>query len=145
MIKALLPGVPTPAALLGLGGVIPFAAAAAGSFADGASGAWAQFGLLAYGAVSLSFLGGIHWGLALARDVSGMRELGIGVLPSLAGWAGLLMGGAAGLLLLTAGFLAMLVLNVGLTRDRVAPPWFARLRGVLTGAVCLCLLLATLA
>ncbi len=116
-----------------------------GSFAGGAEGAWAEFALLGYGAVILSFLGGIHWGLALARDAPGLRLLGVGVLPSLVGWAGLLVGGDAGLLLLTAGFLAVLAVDIGLSRNGAAPAWFARLRTMLTVAVCLCLLLATLA
>jgi hypothetical protein len=137
--------VPAPAAALGLAGVIPFAAAAVGSFAGGAEGGWAEFALLGYGAVILSFLGGIHWGLALARDAPGLRLLGVGVLPSLVGWAGLLVGGDAGLLLLTAGFLAVLAVDIGLSRNGAAPAWFARLRTMLTVAVCLCLLLATLA
>jgi hypothetical protein len=96
--------------------------------------------------VILSFLGGIHWGLALARPAPpGFRALGIGVLPSLAGWAGLLAGGVGGLLLLLAGFLAVLAVDLDLGREGGAPPWFARLRVVLTGAVCGCLLLAVLA
>jgi hypothetical protein len=145
MLDRLLPGVPSPAALLGLGGVLPFAAAALLSLQPGPAGDWASFALLGYGAVILSFLGGIHWGLALARDATpDFRELGVGVLPSLVGWAGLLAGGTAGLLMLVAGFLAVLAVDVGLSRDGRAPAWFSRLRTVLTGAVCAALLLAAL-
>ena len=71
-----------------------------------------------------------------------MRELGVGVLPSLVGWAGLLAGGTAGLVLLLAGFVAVLAVDLGLVREGAAPSWFARLRTVLTAAVCACLLLA---
>ena len=143
MIDRLFPGVPAPAAILGLAGIVPFAAAAALTLRPGPAGAFAGFALLTYGAVILSFLGGIHWGLALARPAEPrLRKLAIGVLPSLAGWAGLLAGGTAGLLLLLAGFLAVLAVDRGLARDGTAPPWFARLRTVLTCAVASCLLLA---
>jgi hypothetical protein len=145
MIDRLLPGVPAPAAILGLAGLIPFAAAAALGLQPGPTGERAGVALLAYGAVILSFLGGIHWGLALTRPAGpDWRGLGIGVLPSLAGWAGLLAGGTAGLLLILAGFLALLPVDLALARSRTAPPWFARLRTVLTGAVAACLLLAIL-
>jgi hypothetical protein len=144
--RLLLPNVPAPAAFLGLAGVLPFAAAALGSsLLGGEPGAFARMALLGYGAVILSFLGGIHWGLAIAAGRPGLRELGVGVLPSLVGWAGLLVGGAAGLLLLALGFAGVLLVDFRLTRDGVAPPWFARLRSVLTGAVCACLLLAAVA
>jgi hypothetical protein len=143
MLDRLLPDVPTPAALLGLAGLLPFAAASLLSLQPGPAGDAAGFALLAYGAVILSFLGGIHWGLALAGDgTPDWRALGIGVLPSLAGWAGLLAGGTAGLLLLTAGFLAVLAVDLGLSRNGRAPAWFARLRTLLTGAVCAALLVS---
>jgi Protein of unknown function (DUF3429) len=60
MLDRLLPDVPSPAALLGLAGLLPFAATALLSLPPGPAGDWAGFALLAYGAVILSFLGGIH-------------------------------------------------------------------------------------
>ena len=65
------PNRPTPkgparlATALGIAGLIPFAAGAAlALLSDDAAAARAA--LLAYGAVILSFLGAVHWGLALA-------------------------------------------------------------------------------
>jgi hypothetical protein len=141
-LAKLLPDVPAPAAVLGLAGVIPFVAGALGSFWPGALGALATAALLAYGAVILSFLGGIHWGLAIGRGDPSYPRLGVGVVPSLLGWVALLLGGGAGLLLLAAAFVAVLWLDVQLTRDGMAPAWFPRLRAVLTAAVALCLLVA---
>jgi hypothetical protein len=141
----LLPDVPAPAAMLGLAGVIPFAAGALGSFQPGALGALAIAALLAYGAVILSFLGGIHWGLAIGQRDPSYRRLGVGVVPSLVGWVALLLGGAGGLLLLAAALVAVLGLDVQLARGGMAPAWFPRLRTVLTAAVVLCLLVAALA
>ncbi|HEX6015013.1 MAG TPA: DUF3429 domain-containing protein [Geminicoccaceae bacterium] len=140
----LLPDVPAPAAVLGLAGVVPFAAGALGSFWPGALGAFATAALLAYGAVILSFLGGIHWGLAIGQGGPSYRRLGVGVAPSLVGWVALLLGGAGGLLLLAAVFVAVFGLDVQLTRRGMAPAWFPRLRIVLTAAVVLCLLVAAL-
>ena len=42
---------------------------------------------LAYGAVIASFLGAVHWGLAMAADRPMSGRLIAGILPSLAGWA----------------------------------------------------------
>ena len=140
----LLPDVPPPAAVLGLAGVIPFAAGALGSFRPDAPGAVAATALLVHGAVILSFLGGIHRGFAIGRRDPGYARLGLGVLPSLVAWAALLLGGRGGLFLLAAAFAAVLGLDVQLARDGLAPAWFLRLRGVLTAAVVLCLLVAAL-
>lgn len=48
--------------------------------------------LLGYGAVILSFLGGVHWGLAMrAPNDRVVAMLTIAVLPSLLGWATLIL------------------------------------------------------
>ncbi len=137
--KLLHPDVPEPATWLGLAGVLPFAAGALAAWRPDPVGAFAVTALLAYGAVILSFLGGIHWGLALERAHPRPAQLGLGVLPSLAGWTALLVGGRAGIALLMVGFVGVLVLDLRLTRDGAAPPWFASLRAVLTTAVLACL------
>jgi hypothetical protein len=137
-----LPDVPPAAAWLTLAGIIPFAAATLGSFLSGPLGSFAAFALLAYGAVILSFLGGIHWGLAIARPDPSFARLGLGVLPSLIGWTALLLGGRFGLLLLALAFLLVFLLDRQLTREGRAPPWFPKLRLPPTAAVVLCLLVA---
>lgn len=142
LIAKLLPDVPPAAAVLGLAGVVPFAAAAIASFGAGPLGAFATQALLAYGAVILSFLGGIQWGLAIDRGRPTYAHLGLGVLPSLVGWAALLLGSYWGLLLLAAAFLLVLLVDMRMTRAGIAPDWFPQLRLVLTQAVVLCLLVA---
>ena len=77
--------------------------------------------LMAYGAVVLSFLGGVHWGFALAPgtvEQSGRTErwrLLFGVMPSLIGWVALLAPLAlpawTGLCVLIAGFLATVIVE----------------------------------
>jgi hypothetical protein len=93
--------------LLGLGGLIPFFVAAI--FVAAGPAEWRGFAegaLLAYGAVILSFLGAVHWGLALrplsAEAAYGPLRLGLGVVPSLLGWVALLVPAWAGYALLIA-------------------------------------------
>lgn len=141
----LLPDVPPAAAWLTLAGIVPFAAAALGSFLSGPLGPFAASALLAYGAVILSFLGGLHWGLAIARAEPSFARLGLGVVPSLVGWTALLLGGRPGLLLLALAFLLVFLLDRRLTRNGMAPPWFMKLRLPPTAAAVLCLLAAAVA
>lgn len=131
--------IPRIAAVLGYGGVIPFLAAAANSVIG--APLTAEFALrvfVAYGAVILSFLGGIRWGIGLHPDASPGRELTLSVIPSL--WAG------ACLLLpttefsvwgLLTGFLAMGLID-RYSPPLAMPPWMRRLRLHLTIAVSLC-------
>ena len=144
--------VPAASLWLGLAGLIPFIALGTASIVtDEAQSAQAANALAAYGAVILSFLGGIHWGLAIAgfgpgssgtqaRKGVSWRRLIVSVLPSLVGWVALLLPPASGLLMLAAGFVSMLALDWQATRAAEAPSWYPRLRWPLTGAVIVCLI-----
>lgn len=83
--------------------------------------------LVAYGAVILSFLGGIRWGVAMSTLTSEqlLLPLSVSVLPSLAGWSALLLPPRAGLLLLAVGFVSVLIADL---RLQSAPAWFISLR-----------------
>lgn len=130
--------VPPVAAALGYAGAIPFlGGAAAVSLALLPPGP-----LLAYGAVILAFMGGIHWGLGMPGALPDGRRLGLSVVPALLGWAALLLGGRLGLLLLAAAFLGLLAVDLATTLSAVAPPWYPRLRLPLTALVVASLLLA---
>jgi hypothetical protein len=118
--------------LLGLLGLIPFLVCAylACAWRYPADGR-AVIALISYGAVILSFLGGVHWGFALAeppaalaalalpgaseRDPAHRPRIALGVVPSLIGWLALLIAELApapviALCVLIAGFL---VANIG--------------------------------
>ena len=94
-------------------------------------------GFIYYGAVILSFLGGIRWGLA-TRDESFAGAATLSVLPSLWAFACLLVPDRlTGLLGLLAGFLLMGAL------DRWAPArgsagWMVTFRMRLTSSVVAC-------
>ncbi|MBC8055104.1 MAG: DUF3429 domain-containing protein, partial [Rhizobiales bacterium] len=96
---------PSPwARRLGFGGVIPFIGLAAAIWsARPGDSLFATSALLGYGAVIASFLGAIHWGLVMREGpAQPVPSLLWGVVPSLAGWAALLLGQAPGLLLMAA-------------------------------------------
>ncbi len=87
---------------LGYGGLLPFVGLALVVWtAEPAQRAVGGQALLGYAASSASFLGAIHWGLAM-RDGSRQSPalLGWGVVPSLLAWLALMAAPAAGLLLL---------------------------------------------
>ena len=89
------------AARLGYAGLLPFVA--------GAALQWmvreevrphVEHALSVYGAVIVSFLGGIHWGVALGHRAPAAGLLVWGVTPSLLAWWGAMMPPSAGLALL---------------------------------------------
>jgi hypothetical protein len=144
--------VPPAAKWLGASGVIPFITLAlAVAFFEGRERETAYFALAAYGAVILSFLGGIHWGLAVA---DGNRQPGEGatfvrlagsVVPSLIGWGALFLSKPTGLIVLAAAFAGMLLFDCRASRKAHAPLWYPALRWPLTIAVVTSLLLAAVA
>lgn len=117
--------------LLGLVGLLPFyVLAAVAGIAELRELAVTAY--LAYGAVILSFLGGIAWGRALsASDAKAYR---LSIVPSLVAWAALLMPQAAGIAMLAAGFGLQGWLDWRSLRD-TSTAWFGRLRAVLSVAV----------
>ncbi|MFO1091560.1 MAG: DUF3429 domain-containing protein [Hyphomicrobiales bacterium] len=129
-----------PAALwLGLAGAIPFWFAAF-AFTTGryVTPGQALSIAITYGAIILSFLGGIRWGTALTPIDEGRRarEFGLSVLPSLAGFAAFLTRPHLGVSLLIAGFLLQAFWDVTSVDLGRLPRWFGRLRVILTGLVC---------
>jgi hypothetical protein len=131
---------PRPALWLGLAGLLPFLGSALLSWT--APVEWrgvALYALAAYGAVILSFLGAVHWGLALrapAVEASALApRLGLGVVPSLIGWVALLLPPGPGLTLLALGILGTAAVETGAARRGLLPPAYLRLRwGLSLGA-----------
>lgn len=141
---------PKAAALLGAGGLIPFIGlTAAAHLLEGEQARTALHALVTYGAVILSFLGGIIWGLGIAGFGEGVERprealrLTVSVLPSLFGWIALLFPTQTGLWLLAACFLMVLSVDLLMCKRGLAPRWYPALRWRLTGIVVLCLLAAT--
>ena len=128
-------------------GLLPFALALA-CVSLAPTPDWRNFGMelaLVWGAVILSFVAAVHWGLALAgfwrwdiATVSGS------VLPSVWAAAALLLGGSRGLALLLAGFGSFWLYESRRLGDGLPPDYLA-LRRQLSIAVCALLALTVLA
>lgn len=143
--------IPRPALVLGLGGLLPFLATAVAAwvYADlsGAATNEAIFALGGYGAVILSFLGGVRWGKLLDDDtrLRQWRPLTMSIVPSLVAWAALLLPPSSMLLLLITGFACQLALDYAAARRGELLDWFVTLRVILTGGAVFSLLVALVA
>lgn len=119
---------------LGYLGLIPFVLLSAMiAFGPRAHLSFFAVAQLGYGAVILSFLGGVVWGRVLT-DARTPRtaEFVYSVVPSLVGWAALLFPGRLGFALLAAGFVGALVVDYALGRRDLLPRWYVGMRWVLT-------------
>jgi glutaredoxin len=139
-------GVPGAATWLGYAGLLPFVAALAGVLLSGEPRA-AYFAqqFLAYGAVILSFVGAVHWGLALAGGSQQVMRMAISIMPALLAWAALLLPLRPAAWLLLAGFIALRAWEASAPVTRSLPGWYRALRTRLTAAVALMLLIFVLA
>ncbi len=145
-----------PAILLALAGYLPFLLLllAIGplndSLADFASifalPSWFFAHVMAvYGAVILSFLGGIRWGVAMVGrgDIAlRIKELVMSTAPALAGWAAVFMPRSEGLFFLAICFVLHGFWDLRLVSAGRAPQWFRTLRRLLTILVSVTLFLA---
>ncbi|GJP46435.1 hypothetical protein CLOM_g5722 [Closterium sp. NIES-68] len=153
-----LASVPLVPLVLGLAGAIPFVALAPPLcsliplpelLASQPAAAQA-----AYGAAILAFLGGPHWGLAMARYAATTSEASLGnfslsaarymwsVAPSLAAWVALLLPDGPKFGLLLSSFLLVLGVDTVFARMALVPSWYLPLR-VLLSSVALLSLAAT--
>jgi hypothetical protein len=142
------------ATLLGNLGLLPFFVLALLCWPwTGAALPRLQLALVGYAAVILSFLGAVHWGLALANPglnkAQSWNVLGWGVVPSLLGWLALLMlvlgMPAVIVLVFLIGDLLLVRVVDGLLVRLYATPvagWYLALRTRLTLAAAACLLIA---
>ena len=125
------------ARILGYGGALPFLGGAIAANQQMAIwGIAPAYLLLSYGAVILSFLGGLHWGRVITRPHADNRFVSAwliwSICPSLLGWVALLLPIEAGAVVLTLCFLAALKVDQKLLREQVWPAWMWPLRLHLT-------------
>ena len=137
--------IPKSAFTLGFLGIIPFIATATINLVPGAPlHELSMHALLGYGAVILSFLGGIRWGVAILTTDSAdlFGPLFVSIVPAALGWLALLLPSSMGLMLLALGFAAMLIADLRLSS---APPWYRSLRRPLSVGAIVSLILGLLA
>ena len=132
--------IPKPALILGFMGLLPFVSMACIAVIQSPEVDRRVINtLLVYGALILSFLGGVRWGIAI-NDTSSLPLLGplfVSVIPSLVAWVACLVTEETGLFILTVGFCLMLHADHKLPG---APDWYLRLRIPLSLAVVVSLL-----
>jgi hypothetical protein len=135
-----LPGNETTAKLLGYAGLIPFVVFSVGSWSALPIFENAMQVLIAYAAIILSFMGAIHWGMAMSRTESQRSQFYIAsVIPALIAWLALLMPDVYALSVLLAGFIAIFAYDYAVQRSQGLPGWYIAMRTSLTLIVAACL------
>ena len=143
---------PRAAQWLGGLGALPFIGLAiTGAWLDEPLRQQALTALAVYGAIILSFLGGIHWGLAIAKfgtlasEQAAARRLLFSVLPALIGWSALLLPRPIEALVLAGTFALLGLFDARASQAGEAPTWYPKLRWPLTAVVVAALLIGAAA
>jgi len=135
--------IPVPARVLGLGGLLPFAFGAVMVWCPVEGMRALGIDLLgAYGAVILSFLGGVRWGRLLGDEARLDRwlPLGMSVLPSLVAWIALPLPPEGMFAVLATGLVLQYLVDRDAAESGELPPWYGALRLTLTAGAVLAVL-----
>lgn len=141
--------IPTPALLLGIGGLLPFALLTIGIVAYPDPNLSYFLGwLVQYGALIASFVGALQWGLVVRTPtITGPDQwsaLSWGVCPALIAWIALQLPQYAGCYLLALLLVVCWVMDWRFARRHALPRWYMRLRTFLTAGAVLSLGIAGL-
>ncbi len=140
------PGIPAVAAFLGAAGLIPFVGLALAPLVSLEPFGRDPLNVLAfYAAIILSFMGAVHWGLAMA-DTQVVRVSGyiVSVVPGLVGWFAIsFLPVPVSLRVLAVTFILLLLVDLRTVVQARAPAWYGRLRIPLTLVVVPALLFAS--
>lgn len=102
--------------------------------------------LSSYAAIVASFLGAVHWGVALLHPGMNEQDRAVfmtwSIVPAVAGWVALLMPMKTGLLMLIATYAIQFAADRQLASRFHIPDWYLRLRAGLAPVAVLCLALA---
>ncbi len=139
---------PLSAALLGYGGLLPFIGLAVLSNMEPMHGVMYRGALLLYGAVILSFVGAVHWGVALVDPRLNERQrnalYGWSVIPALIGWIAYVFAPIAAALMLVLGFVLQYWRDLKCAGSVSWPSWYLALRLRLTLVACVFLLVGVI-
>ena len=143
MADASAKALPTAAAWLGYGGLLPFLFLAPVSLLDPHHAPWWRDALFAYGAIILSFIGALHWGFAmtLSELADGKRTARYvwSVFPALLAWPAVMLPPILSGPLLITGFLVHHWQDRRLDVIASLPAWYLPLRFRLTAVAVPCL------
>ena len=140
-----MPGNETTAKSLGYAGLIPFIVFSIGSWFQLPMISDSTYILTAYAAIILSFMGAIHWGIAMSssEDQNGKYFIA-SVIPGLSAWLALLMPQRYAIILLMVGFIALIIYDWSVEKPQRLPGWYIPMRNRLTLVVVMCLMFAQL-
>jgi hypothetical protein len=129
--------IPRVPLVLGAGGLLPFIALTIATVLWPASNPTLSGELLrGYAVVILTFVGAVHWGLAVAQPVTkSSTQLIWSVIPALFGWVALFIPLNWALWLLAAVFVIAAIIDRWAVHHGLAPAWYAELRLPLTTVV----------
>ncbi len=134
---------PRTVAWLGYGGLLPFLVLTPASLLDHHHGALWSDALYAYGAIILSFIGALHWGLAMTLPELSERQRSAwfawSVVPALIAWPAVLFSPPLAAPLLVFGFIAHYLQDRRLARQARLPGWYLPLRLRLSSVAVVCL------
>lgn len=140
--KKVRPVIPRIGMMLGYGGVIPFAATAmlVATTWPSQTGHDALQAQIVYGAIVLSFLGGVRWGAVMAQfgDMATRPPHAMGpalirsILPPVAGWLCVLVPPAGALAAMSLVYLGQYLGDVSAAKEGTLTQWYSALRGPLT-------------
>ncbi len=140
---------PRTVAWLGYGGLLPFVLLAPASLLDHHHGAVWSDALVAYGAIILSFIGALHWGLAMTLPELSERQRSAwfawSVVPALIAWPAVLFSPIVAVPLLVFGFIAHYLQDRRLARQANLPDWYLPLRLRLSSVAVICLVASVFA
>ena len=135
---------PRTVAWLGYGGLTPFLVLTPLSLLDYHYGALWSDALYAYGAIILSFIGALHWGLAMSLPELSERQRSAlfvwSVVPALIAWPAILFSPPIAAPLLVFGFIAHYLQDRRLARQAALTDWYLPLRLRLTSVAVVCLI-----
>ena len=132
---------PQLAKLTGYGGLMPFVGCAAIMYA-GNTGASiiALFAIAVYGAVILSFVGAVHWGLTMREDRSPYWYVW-SIIPAILGWLSIvLLDIKISLMALAVAFTLAWSVDRQASLQGLIPAWYMKMRHILTAGATISLL-----
>jgi hypothetical protein len=129
--------IPAAALIPGLLGLLPFwGLALSTELSSGLDPLLALMALIMYGAIILSFVGALWWGMAVHAAPSAPRAAMFvwSVVPALIGWAAIMTEPTVGLRMLIGGLALQWILDGLLMRNvpNLIPHWVFKLRTLLT-------------
>lgn len=135
---------------LGYGGLVPFIALTLLSFVSVEHAHLISPLLIQYGCIILTFVGALHWGVAMtwqeAPETIRAKLYVWSVIPSLVSWVCLSLPALWSLVVLSLLFWVQLAQDLLILKmpGNPLPTWYKSLRIRLTGVVCACLMLSFL-